>query len=214
MGLNDELLRLHENIRYYSLGTFNNIPSEPGVYAWFYPLRIKNRELKEFIDEISTIFNFNCDESGEYKEYDEFKMGWRRYSLKTGFKELKEDESFLNRWKELYNNAATKGDYNDIEELKKIIFISSIFMPPLYIGKATDLSTRCQQHILGTTSKINNFHHRFRTYTKCNNMSCRNVEELIFACVSTKQFNLNNKKYEELVESILMKLVKPAFSIK
>jgi len=214
MALNDELLGLHEKIRYYTYETFKNIPSEPGVYCWFYPLNIRNGELKEFLDEINIIFNFNYDDREKGNSRTEFSMGWRKYSLATEYKNISSSEPFLKKWSTLYIEAALSGDTKDLEGLKKILFISSIFMPPLYIGKAFDLSTRCQQHIIGTTEKDNNFHNRYKNYTKLHKTSYRNVEELIFACISTKQFNLDDKKYEDLIEKMLMKLVKPIYSIK
>ncbi len=214
VALNDELLDLNKKIKYYTFETFNNVPSESGVYAWFYPLRLKNRELKAFIDEIDLVFNFCTDGNETGKPRADVNMGWRKYSLETEFKEISKTSSFIEEWRQLFINAAKSGDSNDIEELKKIIFISSIFMPPLYIGKATNLFDRCQGHISGTKDESNIFHHRFKNYTTTHKMSCRNVEDLILACISTKQFNLNEKKYESLVERILMNLIKPIYSLR
>jgi hypothetical protein len=215
MALNDELLNLHEKLKYYSLETFKNIPPEPGVYAWLYPLRIKNRELKSFIEEINLVFNFYHDGGEEKKPKAEVDLGWRKYSIETDFKEISNSSSFLNEWKDLWLKAAETGEKNDIDKLQKIIFISSIFMPPLYIGKAIDLNVRCQQHIVGKSNiKENVFHNRFKNFATTHKLSCRNIEDLVFACISTKTFQLEEKKYENLIEKILMNLIKPIYSVR
>ena len=171
MALNDELLRLHEKVRYYSFETFKNTPSEPGVYCWLYPLRLKGCDLKDFIDEINIIFNFNYDDSKKGEPNTKFNMGWRSYALSREYKKINSSAPFIKKWEKLYKNAALSGDAIDLDELKKIMFISSVFMPPLYIGKASDLSIRCQQHIVGTTDDKNNFHNRFKNYAKIHNTS-------------------------------------------
>jgi len=215
MALNDELLTINDKIKYFSLETFNNVPAEPGIYAWFYPLRLKGRELQDFIEDVNLVFNFyqNGKEIKESKAV--FNMGWKKFALETGYKQVSKDSSFIKEWEELcIDSAKTDSALMDIKELKKIIYISSIFMPPLYIGKATDLHNRCQQHIMGTFNESNVFHNRFRNYAALHKMSCRNIEDLIFACISTKKFNFKDNKYEKLIEQILLNLIKPMYSVK
>jgi hypothetical protein len=215
MALNDELLTINEKIKYFSLETFNEVPDEPGIYAWFYPLRLKGRELRDFIEDINLVFNFYHDGKEIKESKAVVNMGWKKFSLGTGYKPVSNYSSFIKKWEELYiDSTKTDSSLRDIKELKKVIFISSIFMPPLYIGKAKDLNYRCQQHIMGTSNEKNVFHNRFRNYAAMHKMSCRNVEDLIFACISTKKFNLEGNKYEELIEQILLNLIKPMYSVK
>ena len=214
MSLNDELLTLNDKIKYYTFETFNSIPAEPGVYAWFYPLRLKTRELSDFIEEINLILNFCDSEKFKTKPQAEVNLGWRNYLIETKFKNIDSKAGFLKEWENLFIEASKTGNHKAIEEIKKIIFISSVFMPPLYIGKATNLHDRCQQHVEGSSNNCNIFHNRFREFTKQKNMSCRNIEDLIFACISTKKFDIEDGKYENLIERILMNLVKPVFSIR
>jgi len=214
MALNDELLTLNQKIKYYTFETFKDIPSEPGVYVWFYPLRIKDRNIDLFIDEVNYVFNFNINENGEYCPKAEVNLGWKNYSIETKYRQVAKSASFIKSWGKLFIDAAKTGDKKDLEELKKVIFISSVFMPPLYIGKATDLFTRCQQHIVGSSKENNTFNKRYNDYAKRKNLSCKDVEGLIFACISTKTFGLTGEKYENLIERILMNLIKPIYSIK
>jgi len=213
MALNDELLNLHQKLKYYSFETFKDIPPVPGVYAWLYPLRLKDQEVVSFIEEINLVFNFYYDGDEAMQSKADVDMGWRKYSIETEFKEVSKSSTYITQWKKLWLTAAATGDRDDLEGLKKIIFISSIFMPPLYIGKASDLNRRCQEHINGIADKNRNiFHNRFKKFSAFHKTSCRNIEDLIFACINTKAFNIEDKKYESLIEKIIMNLIKPLYS--
>lgn len=214
MSLNDELLSLDKKIKYYTLETFKNVPAESGVYAWFYPLRLQGTDLARLIDEVNFVFNFCHDNPESLNSSVSFQMGWRNYVLESELKRLNDSSSLINSWNKFLENQTDDLDSLEIVQAKKIIFIASVMMPPLYIGKTIDLHSRCFQHILGN-GENNTFHNRFKRYVSNNNrISCREVEDLIFACISTKQFGLDDKNYESLFEKILMNLVKPIFSIR
>jgi hypothetical protein len=214
MSLNDELLSLDKKIKYYTLETFQNIPAEPGVYAWFYPLRLQGTDLARLIEEVNFVFNFCHENSESLNSSVNFRMGWRDYFLKTELRKLSDSSALIKDWNKFLEKQSDSDDSLEIIQAKKIIFIASVMMPPLYIGKTVDLHSRCFQHILGN-GENNIFHNRFERYVSSNNrISCRGVEELIFACISTKQFGLDDKNYETLFEGILMNLIKPIFSIK
>lgn len=213
MSLNDELLNLDKKIKYYNLETFKNIPSESGVYAWFYPLRIQGTDLMRLIEDVNFIFNF-CHDSSDNNPKINFSMGWKNCFFETEFKKLSEESALLKSWEDLVNDNLDNEKSQIISEMKKIIFISSVFMPPLYVGKTINLHSRCYQHILGNGDN-NIFHNRFKKHTSKNKkISCKEVEDLFFACISTKQFGLDGSNYEGLFEQILMNLIKPIFSVK
>lgn len=218
MSLNDELLGLDKKIKYYSLETFKDVPSDPGVYAWFYPLRIIETDLPRLVNEINFIFNFNHDSTSGGNSKMVGSLGWRDYTLETKFKELSTTSSLFSAWNKYISKYSLKDEvYEDsveIKELKRIIFISSVFLPPLYIGKTNDLHRRCSEHILGSADS-NSFHNRFKKHVEYNNnVNCRDVEDLLFACINTRDFNNLPDENEVLVESILMNLIKPIFSLK
>ncbi|MCF8001393.1 MAG: hypothetical protein K9K32_00490 [Halanaerobiales bacterium] len=214
MGLNDQLLRLNEKINYYTFETFNEIPAQPGVYAWFYPLRIRTNKIDSFINDISNVFNFYWDtENNKVAERSvSGEIGWRRYEFKTMLKKINENSKVVDKWKEMHSNPKERSK-KEIDEIKKIVFISSIFMPPLYIGKSNNLYNRCQQHVRGGNENDSSFHNRFEKYAEDKNLSHNTVQQLIFACIRTGDFKLEND-YENLIETILIKSIKPIYSIK
>lgn len=214
MSLNDQLLSLDTKVRYYTIDNFDRIPSEPGVYAWFYPLRIRGAKLEALINEVNFIFNF-CRENPESLEAKvDFKMGWRDYSLESKLDEHFLEPSQKRLWDKILESTNNEHCPHDLEQVKKIVFISSIFMPPLYIGKTCDLFRRCSEHVMGGGDR-NSFYNRFKKYVSLKDeIGCKTVGDLIFACISTKNFGLENKGYEDLFEDILMNLVKPVFSIR
>lgn len=218
MSLNDELLGLDEKIKYYSFETFKNVPSDPGVYAWFYPLRIIGTDLSGLVDEVNFIFNFNHDSATDGNSKIVSSLGWRDYSLETKFKELEVTSSLYSMWDTYVSQYSENCEFiensKEIKDLKRIIFTSSVFLPPLYIGKTNNLHRRCDEHISGSPD-INSFHNRFKKHVEYNNnVNCRDVEDLLFACINTRDFNNLPDENEVLVESILMNLIKPIFSLK
>jgi hypothetical protein len=218
MSLNDELLGLDKKIKYYSLETFKDVPSDPGVYAWFYPLRIIGTDMLRLVDEINFIFNFNHDSASGGNSKMVGSLGWRDYTLETKFTELSTTSSLFAMWNDYISKYSSKDEFpedsEEVKELKRIIFISSVFLPPLYIGKTNDLHRRCFEHILGSADS-NSFHNRFKKHVEYNkDASCRGIEDLLFACINTRDFSSLPQENEELIEKILMNLVKPIFSLK
>ena len=47
MALNDVWRNLDREIGVVYRGRFENVPHEPGVYAWFYPLKITTDDIEE-----------------------------------------------------------------------------------------------------------------------------------------------------------------------
>jgi hypothetical protein len=218
MSLNDELLSLDKKLKYYTLETFKDVPIEPGIYAWFYPLRIIDDNLNQLVEEINFIFNFNHDSESEDTAKTETEMGWRKYTVETKFTEISKNHSLFSSWNSFIEEYTSQQEYLDdcekFNDLKRIIFVSSIFLPPLYIGKTNNLNRRCREHVDGIGSD-NVFHRRYNEYaSKHLQVKCKYVGQLIFGCISTKVFDNLPENNEQLIEQILMNLIKPIFSIK
>ncbi len=214
MSYDNELLGLNRNIRFYTSQRFDKIPAEPGIYAWFYPLRLKGTNLKRLIEEVNYVFNFCKTNPNSKNPKIDFKMGWRQYSLESKFDDNFPSNEQIESWDQLINTGDKNTRSHNLEQIKKIIFVSSIFMPPLYVGKTCNLWRRCSEHVRGATN-AECFNKRFNEFMKQNEMiQYQTVDDLIFACISTKQFGLDENKYENLFESVLMNVIKPIFSLK
>ena len=65
MRLNDVWLNVNKEIGFYTKETFERIPDGPGVYAWFYPLRITTEDPYQFIREVNLILNYDSNVNGK-----------------------------------------------------------------------------------------------------------------------------------------------------
>jgi predicted GIY-YIG superfamily endonuclease len=204
--LNDIWRGVNKEIGFYTVETFKNIPAAPGIYAWFYPLRIVTEDLYEFMNDVNIVLNYDCET--KEKPWREFSVNfsWDTFSQRVDFHTKKADlSSFENIWHETVKKE------NDFDELRKIMMRASLFLPPLYVGKTTNLRSRCQQHINGTSGD-NNFHKRFEEYAFLNNFTAKKVSDLLFVAIKTKEEDQQSTRTEELVESILKYLSKPKYS--
>lgn len=208
MRLNDIWRKVNAEIGFYTSETFANIPAAPGVYAWFYPLRIVTKDLNAFMNEINLVLNYDCESQGRPYRENSLNFIWEKIYTKTEiqFKDF-DFSSFKNIWEDLVNNP----DERDFNELRKIFMRASVFLPPLYVGKTTNLRKRCQQHIIGTNGD-NNFNKRFQSYASLNNFTSKSVSELIFVSIKTKEEQEQSSRTEELVEFVLKHLSKPKYS--
>ena len=96
-----------------------------------------------------------------------------------------------------------------------ILLVSSILMPPLYIGKTKNLRQRCIQH-QNLSCEQNSFSKRFYDYAQENSLGSKSVKDLIFVCIKTDEINSNSDQvgkdyFEELIEEVLKISAKPVF---
>jgi hypothetical protein len=207
LRLNDIWRKVNTEISFYTSETFDKVPHIAGVYAWFYPLRILTKDLDDFIEDVSTALNYDSTVKG--KPYREFmtEINWESYLHKI---EINPSKNKLDNFKSIWNTF-TKDD-SKFDELRKVIMRSSIFLPPLYVGKAVDLNIRCFQHINGR-NKTNSFHTRFEDYAKTNELKVKKISDLLFVALRTEDDKtINSDDAESLVEAILKQLAKPKYS--
>ena len=204
--LNDLWRSVNNEIGFYTSETFKNIPSIPGVYAWFYPLRIVTKDLYKFIHEVDVVLNYDCDTKGIPRKGTSINFSWdtifQTVEIQTKTIDL---SSFERIWNELVSEE------NEFDELRKVVMRASIFLPPLYVGKTNNLNNRCQQHINGTADD-NNFHKRFEDYASLNNSTAKKISDLLFVAIKTRVENQHNIKNEGLIEAILKYFTKPKYS--
>ena len=205
--LNDVWRDVNKEIGFYTTETFDEVPSSPGVYAWFYPLRITSENLNDFIEEVQLVLNYDCRKQGKPWRESTIDIGWDDLFQRIEFKVKKDiiNSELTSIWSDTFQNKA------EFDELRKVVMRASIFLPPLYVGKTINLKTRCFQHINGR-SDDNNFHTRFEKYATLNNTNARRVSDLLFVSIQTKEESSQSTRTEELVELILKHLSKPKYS--
>jgi len=213
MPLNDVWLNVNKEIGFYTKETFEKIPDGPGVYAWFYPLRIITKDPYQFIREVNLILNYDSHINGKpsNKGLLEFKWETIDFNLEINFKEPNL-ESFLEIWQNATESEAS------FDQLRRIIMKASIFMPPLYVGKTIRLRKRSLEHITGNDGK-NNFNSRYNDFARKNKIQFDKVKDLLFVCIRTKEETKGESQadiedLESLVEAIMKNLSKPIYSEK
>lgn len=213
MRLNDVWLNVNKEIGFYTKETFEKIPDGPGVYAWFYPLRIITKDPYQFIREVNLILNYDSYINGKPSKNGlvEFKWETIDFNLEVNFKEPNLD-SFLEIWQN-----ATESE-SSFDQLRRVIMKASIFMPPLYVGKTIQLRRRSLEHITCNDGK-NSFNSRYNNFARKNTMKFDRVEDLLFVCIRTIEETNGESQddiedLEGLVEAIMKNLSKPIYSEK
>lgn len=215
-GLNDELKYMHEIVKYYTFENYTKIPSQSGVYAWFYPLRIKNSDMHSFIEDVNKVNDFVTNQENQDCPTIDFSAGWNDYQFSNIHKPIDEKKDFIKDWEMLYNEAIKKGDFKEVNNIKKIIFLSSILMKPLYVGKSKNLNRRCQEHLSSNKTDSNSFRNRFCEFALYKSLQCKRIDDLIFACIVTTDFENNDQstESEKMIERILINIIKPIYSMR
>lgn len=148
-------------------GFFDNIPNKPGVYAWFYPLFVyEDDTLNSFFKRVEYVISYN----GVKREVDDMDevCSVMRFANSTAFNKteiIKKDFfRYLNdTYAEIWD--LLKGNPQRWTEFKNQLLAASIYLRPLYIGKADNMLLRINQH-LNNQRGINSFAHRFEEHMK------------------------------------------------
>lgn len=206
MRLNDVWKKANQQVGFYTTDNFDKVPTLPGVYGWFYPLRITTSDLNDFITQVNLVLNYDSTTLGKPVKNSELIFSWQRLNVTAELTDPQINISnFISTWNSLFKS-------DRFDEFRKIIMKSSIFLPPLYVGKTTTLYNRCFQHINGDGSS-NSFNTRFTKYANSvPNSTAKKVSELLFVCITTEELTEYGQDVEGLVEGILKHLSKPKYS--
>ena len=213
LTLDDIWMRLTtEDIGFFPYRRRDKIPTIPGVYAWFLPLRLG----KHPQDLLSSYRKISA--------YDAGCLGAAKWSTNNaGF-----------RWDPLSvqvnrNTAVQLADVGrkgwDVicgapdhvkERFRQALFVSTIFSRPLYVGLTSNLSRRYNDHLVGVTGK-NDFHNRFVNYMAQIGEAIT-IEQLLFACVPIRTLDgaaedLSDEQVA-LLEEMLKIICQPVFDDK
>lgn len=207
VNLADICRGLNKRLSVFTYELSDDIPNEPGVYGWYLPLWFYNSP-KDEIDTIKSIIEsvYNYD-SGLQTSFPEnkgsVKTNWEKLAIKISKESHRNLKSAtIKKWSEI------KDDESELIKVQEFLLQASLFMPPLYVGKATSLKSRYFQHVENRESEKNIFHTRFKSHMK--NLGLQiGVSDLLFLTVNT---STQNDEYSEFIEDVLMKIIKPVFS--
>lgn len=220
MPINDVWRDISKYINIYTSRNFDDVPSKPGVYAWFYPIELPSMNIGDLAVELSSILNYDSKLKDEPCNKKVIPFNWKDTEVRI--KEIPHsrfDKKIIEKWDKMSEDEVS------LLHFRKIMLVSSILMPPLYVGKTNNLLRRCNEHRNSGNDK-NGFHNRFEEYTKNKKLTndrgfhSKTVEDLIFVCIKT-DFNESHKILEDdelffsdLLEGILKVLAKPPYGEK
>jgi|APSaa5957512535_1039671.scaffolds.fasta_scaffold09611_4 hypothetical protein len=220
MSMNDVWRDISKYINVYTSENFDDVPSKPGVYAWYYPIKVPSKDISDLSLELASILDYDSAIQDSVSGSADVKFNWKTTKVKISEESnVKLKPSSKKTWGELIPDEELYVDF------RKVLLASSILMPPLYIGKTNNLLRRCIEHRKGSGSSEdkNEFHTRFEEYTKTKilengkNFYTNEVEDLIFVCIRASASSLDDNKengIEELLENILQVIAKPPYSRK
>lgn len=217
MVLNDVWRTIGSEVGFYYESNFDDIPASPGVYAWFYPLRVLSRSptaLQQLVGEVQALLNYESVAGGPAAKEAILPFAWWSWSIVAARtpKPLLLSEPLNRAWTDIAANDALFSDF------QQSLLKASILMPPLYVGKADNLNIRCAQHLRGAHAS-NDFHRRFEDFARQLSLPIRSVRQLVFACVRTGApaedgHNSSESPAHQLLEGIMKSICAPPYGVR
>ena len=204
-----ELTSVDGRLGFYTKETRGQIPEIGGCYAWFLPLWFYRTDLDELIRLVSAILHYDHQSEKDIEAqftWESIKLRVRRASR------VRETQRIDEVWKQALEDDSAR------QMLQQTMLEASLLMPPLYVGRATNLRQRYVQHTEGYGDG-NIFHSRFAECVDRLRLSI-SVSDLLFVCVKTPKGltavlrDAGISDPEELIEQILMRFCRPPFSIR
>jgi len=183
-------------------GDFSNIPSHPGVYSWYYPLRIyADDEYLDFHKRVTFFLEYSLLDQGKGLEFNN-KTNWRQWEINLKTK-ISPKTTINKKWDQIKNN----------DTLVDTILKSSIMFQPLYVGCAKEgLATRIQSHLNGRTGFAKRFLEACDEYKKANPSTSYPFGAFEIEKLHLTYTILSNKKDVEPFEDIIQSFTNPNFS--
>lgn len=200
----------NEKVGFYTSRFADRIPSSPGVYAWFYPMRM-HHDPEALLGAWRQMmaYDSNCGGVAEWK------------SVNAGFTwdplivEVRRDTEVRNdaaraAWPELANSGHPRRS-----AFAAAMMYASIFARPLYVGLTKSLATRYNQHIRVDGDRTG-FNRRFTDFVRAAMPGVSlSVEDLLFVAVrlgdGPDEAQFSNDDELKVLESILKTLCQPVF---
>ena len=189
----------------YTSETRNGIPASPGCYAWFLPLWIYTDDFDDLVRAISKILHYD-PRSNAHRTVKFSKDQLDLHIVKSV--ETSVIESHRKTWDELLQSDESR------DQVQKVLLETSMFMPPLYVGRTNNLQRRYAEHTGGIQGK-NDFFNRFTDYVTKEFFKIE-VADLLFVCIRTSHdfASKSNQRDDisDLIEHMLIRLSRPSFS--
>ncbi len=192
-------------LAFYTKETRHDVPEEPGCYAWFLPLWFYRENHDELMQIIGNMVSY--DHVSE-KEID-VSFTWQSMNLRVRPKAaFHATDDIRATWNNIYADNPTR------HALQQILLEASLLMPPLYVGRTSNLRRRYLEHTTGSA-----FHSRFTNYVTTLGLKV-SVSDLIFVCIKTERGldrafgDLAQDDVDKLIERLLMQFCRPPFSLK
>jgi hypothetical protein len=189
--------------RFFILNSdFKNIPSVPGVYNWYYPLRIYEEDTyEEFHSRVTFFLEYSLMNEGSSLRFSA-KNTWREWelNLKTS---IIENLSLKKRWSDIKSNS----------HLCKVISDSSIMFQPLYVGCAKEgLSKRIASHLEHRSDFATRFIKACDTYKSLNPNSNFPYSAFEIEHLHLTYTVFENKSDVNIFEDVVQSFSNPIFS--
>ena len=222
MAIGDVFRNISERIHIFQSSNWNSVPDRAGVYAWFYPIKVTSENLDSFLDELRTVRNYDALHKGFPATKAELPFAWTNMNIEASMEPRVSSfpTSAREQWDEILR------DKNAFTELRKTLLVSSLLMPPLYVGKTTSLMRRCSEHrgvfsSQNEEERGNNFCTRFEKFADEHDViRTKSVGDLIMACVFTTEArdfqseDMPSDDRHSLVEEILKTAGRPAYGLR
>lgn len=203
--LNDVWYNLNQRVMFLTRNTFDKAPDTPGVYAWYYPLKVTTYDIQEFMNEILTVMAYDATAKGTNTMKTSVHSTWRQYEL-----ELAQSYS-VDRIPAFARSAWERQRQDDFETLRADLLRLSLFVPPLYVGKTNSLSRRISEHLEGRALG-RDFHDRFEKFASAKGLSHTSVSDLLCVVVLSSGSDQSDE-YVKLIEYVVKTFSAPGFSV-
>lgn len=204
-----------QNIGFYTKETSSKIPNRPGIYAWYLPLWVYWKDMRQFMRLMHQIQTFDAGVGAERSAHPKepksqvwFNWDYVEISVKKGVRQPNYTE-WAPKWDQML------GDPESQDVFTQALMKASIFSSPLYIGRADDLAVRYQQHVEGREG-VNTFNSRFEDFMAETGKSL-SVSDLLFSCIPFAQKDnklMNDRELTALLEKMMLHICQPPFSVK
>ena len=210
MTLPDIWRDVGKRIGFFTKETRRLIPEAPGCYAWFIPLWIYFENLPKMLEVLNKVSLFEPGDDGKATLLARFAWDGVRIEAEK-VPTVQVGDASHETWRRVMSDQALRARF------QQALMEASIFMPPLYVGKTTNLRVRYNQHVEGVgDSSVNVFHNRFSEFaTRCG--LPLSVRDLLFVCVQTDRETdkaLVEGGVTDLLEHVLMRICRPPFSLR
>ena len=222
----DDVWRLigqNRTVGFYTRDTFSAVPaSTAGIYAWFYPLKVRFPSFSEFLEELFLVYDYDSKLRDSQEGWYPVRLGSRNYEIGMRLTSFFRDHAHWDgEWNRVIRHPETSRAFQ--EALLK----ASILMPPLYVGKTDDLARRSREHLNRRTDQTG-FHERYTRRiaklneeirsgeipSKTNEIASREVADLLLVTITIDDIadDSETADFEGLIEYILKGASGPIYS--